>query len=983
MSHLPEQIRKRNGHVVSFDTGKITTAIQRAFFAVTGDAHDADARKITTRTLDEVSARMNELEDYVPGVEEVQDFVELAIMEAGFYDVAKAYIVYRFEHEKVREQKKEETVERIERSELIVHKRDGRTELFSTSKLRKTLERAARGLHDVIDVDGLVEQVRREVYDGITTPEIAQVLVLNARAFIERDPAYAQLASRLLLDTIVYKDTIGYQEGAESFEAQYRQAFIDNIKEAVQLELLDERMLNFDLERLADELILEQDDLLRYLGTQTLYDRYFLRDTKTAKTPRVLEAPQMLWMRVAMGLALNEDKKEDRAVSFYRAVSSLRFVPSTPTLFHAGTRHPQLSSCYLSVVGDSLESIFKRYDDNAQLSKHAGGIGDSWTKVRATGARVSSTGITSNGVVPFLKIQDSTTVAINRSGRRRGATAVYLETWHYDIEEFIELRKNTGDDRRRTHDLNTANWIPDLFMKRVREDREWTLFSPDEVPDLHETYGKDFENRYETYEQKAERGEIELFKKVRARDLWKKMLTQLFETGHPWITFKDPSNIRSPQDHAGVVHSSNLCTEITLNTKPDEETAVCNLGSVNLARHMNGATFDRDLIADTVHTAMRMLDNVIDLNFYPTKEAQASNIRHRPVGLGVMGFQDALFMQGIQFDSEDCVRFADESMELVSYHTILASSELAKERGTYQSYKGSKWERGIFPVDTVALLEAERGEQIRIDQTSSLDWMPVREHVARYGMRNSNTMAIAPTATIANIAGCFPTIEPIYKNIYTKANISGTFIVINQYLIEDLKKEGLWNEEMLELIKGQEGDLSNISQIPQRIRDKHKEVFAIDQKWLIKAAAHRGKWMDQSQSLNVFYSGLSGKDLSDIYFYAWDAGLKTTYYLRTLGASGIEQSTVALEKQSANTTQKQQQAVEAVSTIKESVAEAETVVEAAEASVSIANPLKSTGVVRDNAVEVEEETKVVTKSISKDEEVKLCRLDDPDCEACQ
>ena len=966
MPVVPAQIRKRNGKIVPFEKDKIITAVQKAFFAAMGDAHESEARRITDAVLIEIDKTVAALgADFVPGVEDVQDLVEFSIMEEGFYDVAKTYIIYRFERARVRDHEQEKVRERIEQRELLVQKADGRTELFSIEKVRKVINRAAEGIAGDIDVDALVLQLESEVYDGIASRDIAQALVLVARSFIERDPAYSTLAARLLLQTIVYRDAVRYASDASAtFDEQYRSAFVANVERSVELGLLDERMLGFNLAALAGNLKLERDDLLRYLGAQTLTDRYFIRDKKGAGHHRFLETPQMLWMRVAMGLALNEDRKEERALEFYEALSSLRFVNSTPTLFFAGTPHPQLSSCYLSVVGDSLESIYKRYADNAQLSKWAGGIGDSWTRVRATGARILSSGIESNGVVTFLKIQDSSTIAINRSGRRRGATCVYLETWHLDIEDFLELRKNTGDDRRRTHDLNTANWIPDLFMKRVRDDSTWTLFSPDEVPDLHETYGSDFAKRYEEYERAADRGEIRMWKRVRARDLWKKMLTQLFETGHPWITFKDPSNIRSPQDHVGVVHSSNLCTEITLNTIPDEETAVCNLGSVNLARHIRDGALDRGLIGKTVTTAMRMLDNVVDLNFYPMKETRTSNMRHRPIGLGVMGFQDALFMQSIAFDSDACVTFADESMELVSYYAILASSQLAKERGAYQSYPGSKWDHGIFPVDTLDLLEQERGEKVLVDRTSRLDWTPVRESVRQHGMRNSNTMALAPTATIANIAGCFPTIEPIYKNIYVKSNISGTFIVVNEYLVEDLKREGLWNDEMLELIKGQEGNLTRISSIPQRIREKHKEVFAIDSQWLIRGAAHRGKWIDQSQSLNVFYAGTSGKDLSDVYFYAWKAGLKTTYYLRTLGVSSIEQSTVSLEKQ-LRLDQKREAAREAVAEIKETVAVVTqektkplpSVI--APAPVTVPTPTSSSG------------------------SPKLCNIDDPDCEACQ
>lgn len=954
MTTLPIQIRKRNGQITAFDANKIVIAVKKAFFAVTGDAHEVDAEAIAEFVVGDLRERMKLSEgEYVPSVEEVQDLVEVGIMQRGFFDVAKAYIIYRFEHAKVREHEQEAVKEKIERSELLVKNTNGSTELFSISKVRKAFEHAARGYGGVVAIDEMLEQLRAEVYDGITTRGIAHAMVLVARSFIERDPAYATIAARLLLQTVIYPDVIGKDHEVGGVTA-YREAFVRNLHYGVEAGLIDERMLNFNLDEMAAALQPERDDLLKYLGVQTLFDRYFIRDKSDRDSHRILETPQMMWMRVAMGLALNEDEKEHRAKEFYELYSNLRFVSSTPTLFHSGTTVPQLASCYLYVVDDSLESIFKAYGDYSQMAKVDGGMGGSWSKLRATGALIKKTKNYSNGVVPFLKIADSATVAINRSGRRRGAHCVYLETWHYDIEDFLELRKNVGDDRRRTHDMNTSNWIPDLFMKRVRDDGVWTLFSPDETPDLVDTYGKEFEKRYVEYEHKATRGEIVLWKQVRARDLWKKMLTQLFETGHPWINFKDPTNVRSPQDHVGTIHNSNLCTEIALNTKADEEVAVCNLGSVNLARHMDGDKLNEALLAETVRTAMRMLDNVIDLTFYPIPETRTSNTRHRPIGLGVMGLQDTLFMQGIPFDSEEMVVFTDYVQEIVAYHAILGSTELARERGTYQSYKGSKWDRGLLPIDTLDLLEAERGEKVLVDRTTRLDWTPVREAIKQHGMRNSNCMAIAPTATIANIAGCFPAIEPIYKNIYVKANISGTFIVVNHYLVEDLKREGLWNHEMLELIKGKEGSIQNISAIPDWVKEKHKEVFEVDSRWLIKAAAHRAKWIDQSQSLNIFYSGTSGKEISEFYMYAWQAGLKTTYYLRTLGASGIEKSTVALDKQS---NLEKRKAEEIVVDVREQV-RAQKTIEAV------------------TGESAEQHVATATKP-------KLCKLEDPDCESCQ
>jgi ribonucleoside-diphosphate reductase alpha chain len=832
----------------------------------------------------------------VPSVEEIQDLVEHALMERGYYDVAKAYIIYRYEHTKIRQEEQQEVAKKIEERELLILKRNGDRDIFSTEKIRKTLEASILPEHAAsIDIPAFLKQVEREVYDGITTDEIERTLIMVARSMIEKDPAYNQLAAQLLLNSL-YAEVFRAESVSlanEDFDASYRTAFVTNVKRAVELKLLDERVLSFDLSKLATALRPDRDRLFKYIGVATLSDRYFISD-RTEK--RKLETPQLLYMRVAMGIALNEkENREAWAIRFYEMLSTMRFVPSTPTLFHSGMPRAQLSSCYLNTVDDDLDHIFKVYGDNAQMSKWAGGIGTDWTNLRATGAVIKKAGITSQGVIPFLKIANDVTVAINRSGRRRGATAVYLETWHYDIEDFLELRKNTGDERRRTHDMNTANWIPDLFMKRVREDGEWTLFSPDETPELHHTFGKKFEELYVDYERAAAEGKIKLFKKVKAMDLWKKMLAMLYETGHPWITFKDPSNIRSPQDHVGVVHNSNLCTEITLNDSKDE-TAVCNLGWVNFALHVSNGMFDREKVKETVTVGMRMLDNVIDLNFYPTIEGRTSNMRHRPVGLGVGGFQDALYQMNINFDSEACVQFADESMEMISYYAILASSELARERGAYESFKGSKWDRGLLPVDTIALLEAERGESIDVSRDMRMDWNIIREAIKKNGMRNSNCMAIAPTASTSNIVAVVPSVEPVYKNIYVEANISGDFTVVNPYLVEDLKRLNLWNEALLNELKYEDGSVARIGGIPQHIRDKYKETFEIDMRWIIKAAAYRGKWIDQSQSLNIFFSGSSGKELSEIYFYAWIMGLKTTYYLRSLAATQVEKSTVSTKE---------------------------------------------------------------------------------------
>ena len=919
------QIYKRDGRLVDFNPDKINLAIGRAFIEVQGSVDDNVLSMVVTNVISDLEGRLNN--ERPPSVEDVQNIVETVLMKNNFFVVAKAYIIYRYEHSKIRQQEKVEIQEKIATQSLSVKKRDGQIQSFDKSKLKKTLEYFVKDLGDVIDQDNLIREAESNLYDGIVSEEISQAMVFAARSQIEKDPAYSKLASRLLGD-IIFKQVVGREKvNYAQYENQYRQAFIDNIKTIVAAGRGDERLLTFNLEELASSLRPERDDLLVYLGLQVLEDRYLLRDPVSK---RLWETPQAFWMRVAMGLAIMESDKNRRAKEFYEITSTLRFVPSTPTLFHAGTKHPQLSSCYLTTVNDSLDHIFKCIGDNAQMSKWSGGVANDWTYLRGTGALIKGTGVESQGVIPFLKIANDTTVAINRSGRRRGATCAYLETWHYDIEDFLELRKNTGDERRRTHDMNTSNWIPDLFMQRVQADGSWTLFSPEEVPELHDLYGKAFAEKYVFYEAQVEAGKIALHKKIKARDLWKKMIGMLFETGHPWITFKDACNVRSPQDHVGVVHCSNLCTEITLNTS-FEETAVCNLGSVNLSKHMTGGKLDVSLVKETVTVGMRMLDNVIDINFYPTVEGKNSNIKHRPVGLGIMGFQDALYMQDIGFDSDAAVEFADYSMEVVSYWAIMGSVELAKERGQYQTFKGSKWDRGLLPIDTIDLLEKERGQEIPVARTMRLDWEPVRQAIKNYGIRNSNCMALAPTATISNIAGCFPTIEPIYKNIYVKSNMSGEFTVVNPYLVEDLKAINLWTEDTNQQLKIAEGNIANLDFIPQKIRDKYKETFAIDAMWLVRAAAYRGKWIDQSQSLNIFFNGTSGKKLMEIYEYAWKLGVKTTYYLRTLGATSIEKSTSTLTKSAAT--------------------------EAAQATIA--------------------------SSQSEAPAIKLCKINDPTCESCQ
>ncbi len=762
---------------------------------------------------------------------------------------------------------------------------DESIQLFDVNRIYRTLMWASVGHEQSVSIELMATEAVRNMYDGISFMEVTDALILAAVAFIEKDPAYGYIAAQLLLKKLFYEVTNESIERCDLGKT-YEQAFMHGIKQCVKLGMFDKRLADFNLEYLARHLVPDRDHCFFFMGIKTLYERYFVKSETTR-----YELPQIFWMRVAMGLAIEEENKNERAVEFYNMMSQMRYVPSTPTLLHSGLTRPQLSSCFLSTVNDDLHHIFKCIGDNAQLAKWSGGVANDWTNIRSTGAMIKSINTESQGVIPFLKVANDTTASINRSGKRRGASVVYLETWHLDIEDFLDLRKNTGDERRRTHDINTANWIPDLFMKRVMSDSQWTLFSPHEVEDLHDLYGKKFEERYRHYEAMADNGEIKMFKKIGAQQLWRKMLSRLFETGHPWITFKDTFNIRNTQDHAGVIHSTNLCTEISLNTSA-EETAVCNLGSVNLSRHVVNGQFDDGMMQETINVAMRMLDNVVDINFYPVKEAQTSNLRHRPVGLGIMGFQDVLFQLDLPFNDQKTLEFADQLMEKVSYNAIYASSKLAKERGAYSSYKGSKWDRNIFPQDTIVLLEQERGVPVDTKKTEALDWAPVRDHVRTYGMRNSNTMAIAPTATISNIADCFPCIEPIYKNLYVKANMSGEFTVINKYLVDDLKQLNMWDQDMIDELKYYDGNVQMIDRVPQWIKDKYFEAFDLDPEWMMSLSAVRGRWIDQSQSHNVFMRGVSGKTLNDIYIKAWLTGMKSTYYLRTLGASQIEKSTL-------------------------------------------------------------------------------------------
>jgi ribonucleoside-diphosphate reductase alpha chain len=780
---------------------------------------------------------------------------------------------------------------------LVMH-HDGSSGLFDVNRMYKTIRWASIGHERFIDADAILQETIRNIYDGISAAEISEALILGTVPFIEKEPAYGYVAAQLVLKKL-FREVTGVSIEYCDRDRLYRESFISSIKRGVAVALFDERLLKFDLERLAQEMVLERDRELYFMGMKTLNERYFMKIENKRS-----ELPQSFWMRVAMGLALLEEKCTERAIEFYHLISTLRYVPSTPTLLHAGLTKPQLSSCYLTTVTDDLHHIYKCIGDNAQMSKWSGGAANDWTNIRATGAMINSIRVESQGVVPFLKVVNDTTAAINRSGKRRSALVVYLETWHYDIEDFLDLRRNTGDERRRAHDINTANWVPDLFMKRVREDGMWTLFSPDEVPDLHSLYGAAFEARYTEYEALAEQGKIRLFKRMPATQLWRKMLSRIFETGHPWITFKDAFNVRSPQDHVGVINSTNLCTEISLNTSADE-TAVCNLGSVNLARHMIDGKLDETMLAQTIKGAMRMLDNVIDINYYPTIEGKNANMRHRPVGLGVMGWQDMLYMSDIALDAQAARDLADETLEKVSYNAIKASSELAAERGAYSSFVGSKWDRGFLPQDTLDLLQEQRNVPIKTARGGKLDWEPVRNSIRVHGMRNSNTMAIAPTATISNIANCYPCIEPIYKNLYVKSNMSGEFTVVNQYLIADLKALGLWNEHMLDQLKFYDGNIQQVPEIPDHLKAKYKEAFELDPEWLLEVTASFGKWIDQSISHNIFMQGASGKKLSDTYMKAWEFGLKATYYCRTLGATQIEKST--LNAQEYGFTQKRNQ----------------------------------------------------------------------------
>lgn len=903
LATAPGQLKviKRNGTVVPYDDNKIAVAITKAFLAVEGAAAAASGRIHTTvgQLNDQVRATFKRR---MPSggtvhIEDIQDQVELALMRSGEQKIARSYVIYREQRAGERAEKQAYSSEQLSSSEnststLNVTLPDGSTQPLDVARMHTVVNEACEGLKDV-DADAILIEAQRSLYDGVSIDDVNTSLVITARTLIEKEPNYTYATARLLMDQLRSEalSFLGVANSATQHEMAnlYPQTLHAYIEKGIELELLTPELANYDVEKMAQAIRPERDLKFAYLGLQTLYDRYFLHSDDVR-----FELPQCFFMRVSMGLAINEDNREERAIEFYNLLSSFDYMSSTPTLFNAGTLRPQLSSCYLTTVPDNLDGIYSAIHDNAMLSKWAGGLGNDWTPVRGLGAHIKGTNGKSQGVVPFLKVVNDTAVAVNQGGKRKGAVCAYLETWHIDIEEFIELRKNTGDDRRRAHDMNSANWIPDLFMKRVFEDGTWTLFSPNDTPDLHDLYGTAFEQRYNEYERLAAAGDIKLYRTLRAQDLWRKMLGMLFETGHPWMTFKDPCNIRSPQQHTGVVHSSNLCTEITLNTRANEEIAVCNLGSVNLAQHIGSAgELDTEKLRNTIRTAIRMLDNVIDINYYSVETARTSNMRHRPIGLGLMGFQDALYQLRLAYSSDAAIEFADRSMEQISYYAIEASSDLASERGSYKTFQGSLWQQGILPIDSLALLEKNRGsEYLRVDRSQTLDWDTLRTKVTQQGMRNSNVMAIAPTATIANITGVSQSIEPTYQNLYVKSNLSGEFTVVNSYLIHDLKDRGLWDEVMVNDLKYYDGSAQPIDRIPEDLKALYATAFEVEPQWIVEAASRRQKWIDQGQSLNLYIAEASGKKLDITYRMAWYSGLKTTYYLRSLAATSAEKSTV-------------------------------------------------------------------------------------------
>ncbi|KHX02388.1 ribonucleotide-diphosphate reductase subunit alpha [Acinetobacter baumannii] len=933
------QVIKRTGDVAAFDAEKISVAIGKAFLAVEGQ-QSADSSRIHDRITQLTEMVLNTFTRRLPSggtihIEEIQDQVELALMRTGEHKVARAYVIYRDQRASARKDTNSN-----HHPTLQVTDANGQLQPLDLSALQATVNRAAEGLEG-IDVQAIIDETVKNLYNGVKESDIATTMMMATRTRIEQEPNYTYVTARLLRDELVSTGLAFLGLPADTAENNALEAFL---KKGVELDLLSPDLLKFDLEKLAAAIQPERSNQFTYLGLQTLFDRYFIHSNGVR-----FELPQLFFMRVSMGLALNEQDKEERAIEFYNLLSSFDYMASTPTLFNSGTLRPQLSSCYLTTIGDDLYDIYGAMRDNAMLSKWAGGLGNDWTPVRALNSYIKGTNGKSQGVVPFLKVANDTAVAVNQGGKRKGAVCAYLETWHLDIEEFLELRKNTGDDRRRTHDMNTANWVPDLFMQRVFEDGEWTLFTPSETPDLHDLTGAEFAERYAYYESVAKEQNM-LHKKVRAKDLWRKMLSMLFETGHPWITFKDVCNLRSPQQHVGVVHSSNLCTEITLNTNQDE-IAVCNLGSINLVQHVKGGVLDREKLARTVKTAVRMLDNVIDINYYAVPQAKNSNLKHRPVGMGIMGFQDALYEMGMAYGSDEAVNFADESMEVISYYAIQTSSDLAVELGAYSTFKGSLWDQGILPIDSLEIVAKSRPERMfEVDRTQRLDWDSLRAKVQKDGMRNSNVMAIAPTATISNICGVSQSIEPTFQNLYVKSNLSGEFTVINPYLVRALKERGLWDTVMVNDLKHFEGSVQKIARIPEELKAIFATAFEVEPRWIVDAASRRQKWIDQAQSLNLYISGANGKKLDITYKMAWLRGLKTTYYLRALGATSAEKSTI-------NTG--------ALNAVKPATVEA-----AAPAAAPVVEAKKP------EAVEEDGFTQAAPVPMA-------CSIDNPDCEACQ
>ena len=930
------RVIKRNGKVVSFEEDKIKIAVTKAFLA--NESGNAAASERIHRKVEDITKDVQDIfKRRMPSggtlhIEEIQDQVELQLMRSEEYIVARKYILYREERASERTKDKSQHTA-VEAPAISVTKKDGTKVPLDINRLASVVNHACEGLEDV-SADSILTESIKNLYDGVSISDMKSALVMSARTKVEIEPNYSFVTARILLDELRSEALtflgVAEESSHPEMKENYPKAFKAYIDKGIELEMLDPNLKTFDLDKLGAAIDHDRDYQFTYLGLQTLYDRYFIHYQDTR-----FELPQIFFMRVAMGLSAEEENREDRAIEFYKLLSSFDYMSSTPTLFNSGTLRPQLSSCYLTTIPDDLDGIFGAMKDNALLSKWAGGLGNDWSPVRALGSYIKGTNGKSQGVVPFLKVANDTAVAVNQGGKRKGAMCAYLETWHLDVEEFLDLRKNTGDDRRRTHDMNTANWVPDLFMKRVELGANWTLFSPGEAPDLHDLTGLAFEKRYEEYEALAAEGKMDQHKTIPAKDLWRKMLTMLFETGHPWITFKDACNLRSPQQHIGVIHSSNLCTEITLNTSADE-IAVCNLGSVNLPQHMKDGVLDQEKVKRTVTTALRMLDNVIDINYYSVDTAKNSNLKHRPVGMGIMGFQDALYMQDTPYCSDAAIEFADRSMEVISYHAIAASSDLAKERGTYPSYDGSLWSQGIFPKDSIEILEKNRGSEfLKVDRSETLDWDQLRVKVKKDGMRNSNVMAIAPTATISNITGVTQSIEPTYQNLYVKSNLSGEFTIVNPYLVRKLKALNLWDDVMINDLKYFEGSLTEISRIPDDIKTLFSTAFEVEPQYIVEAASRRQKWIDQAQSLNLYIGNANGKKLDLTYRMAWYSGLKTTYYLRSIAATTTEKSTI------------HQGTLNAVSS-------------QAEAAPEVPHELGAPAPVPE-----------------------ACSLDDPDCEACQ